>query len=78
MLLSFFILRICIIEFIKKIFRKKNNFFHLSKDLIEIRAFNKIVGIFFLFKLINIFGQTSESTKTASEGFQLFKNFFTK
>ena len=48
------------------------------KDLFDIRAFKIESLIDFSFKILNIFGQISDSIKITELGFQYFKNLFIK
>ena len=52
--------------FFEKLWKK----LHLLKDFFVILALRRISGIFFLCKLLNIFGHISESTNIANFGFQ--------
>ena len=49
-------------------------FFHLLNDFLVILAFSNIRGMFLFFKLNIIFGQISDSTKIATDGFHWLKN----
>ena len=58
------------LNLLKTNFEKFENFIHLLNVFFVIRPFRSIIGIFFLNKLLIVFGQISESTKKTFDGFQ--------